>query len=77
MSKPITPPTTTNVSDLINAMWKFTDENPLWHENRDQLGRMSAAYSILTTLCDPIDLTEEEFSFVIGIFETCKENEIP
>lgn len=70
-------PTTTNVSDLINAMWKFTDENPMWYENRDQLARVSAAYSILTNLCEPLDLTEEEYSFVTGIFETCKENELP
>jgi hypothetical protein len=76
MNRP-TVPTTTNVSDLINAMWKFTDENPLWHENRDQLSRMSAGYTILTKMCEPDHLTEEEFSFVIGIFETCKENELP
>jgi hypothetical protein len=70
-------PTTTNVSDLINAMWKFTDENPMWYENRDQLARVSAAWSILTKMCEPLDLTEEEYTFVTGIFETCKENELP
>jgi hypothetical protein len=76
MNQP-TVPTTTNVSDLINAMWKFTDENPLWYENRDQLARVSAGYTILTRMCEPTHLTEEEFSFVIGIFETCKEYELP
>jgi hypothetical protein len=76
MNRP-TVPTTTNVSDLINAMWKFTDENPMWYENRDQLMRVSAGYMILTKMCEPDHLTEEEFSFVTGIFETCKEYELP
>jgi hypothetical protein len=49
----------------------------MWYENRDQLARVSAAWSILTKMCEPLDLTEEEYSFVVGIFETCKENELP
>jgi hypothetical protein len=49
----------------------------MWYENRDQLSRVSAAWSILTKMCEPLDLTEEEYAFVTGIFETCKENELP
>lgn len=67
-------PTTTNVSDLIAAMHKFTEENPLWHENTDMAHRMKAGYTILTKLCEPIHLTEDEYAFVMEIFTLCNES---
>lgn len=74
MSKPSIP-TTTNVSDLIGSMVAFHNDNPLWHENPESLMRMGAAFTILTKMCDPIHLTEEEYQFAMQIFQTCKEQE--
>ena len=69
-------PTTTLVSDLLNAMSRFIDENPDWAERNDCLNRMMSGYTILTKMCEPDHLTDEEFSFVMDIFQTCQERNI-
>lgn len=68
-------PTTTNVSDLIGAIYKFTLENPLWHEDSDKVHRVRAGYAILTKMCHPDHLTEDEYNFIIDIFTTCNESQ--
>lgn len=67
-------PTTCNISDLINEMFHFAAENPMWDSDPIMVKKMSMAYTVLTTLCDPIHLSTDEFEFVMDIFETCKEN---
>ena len=65
-------PTTTNISDLIETIRKFVDENPDWMENDKHVARLGVAYHILTTISDPDMVTEEEYEFVIDIHNTIK-----
>ena len=66
-------PTTCDMSDLLNEMFQFTQENPMWAETEDGLGKMSMAYAILNQISDPLMATEEEIDFVLNIHETIKE----
>ena len=70
-------PTTTNVSDLLNSIHNFVHQYPDWSEDDDMLKRMMSAYTILTKMCEPNHLTEEEFSFVMEIFNVCQERNMP
>jgi hypothetical protein len=65
-------PTTTNISDLIETIRKFVDENPDWIENDKHIARLGVAYHILTTISDPNMVTDEEYEFVIDIHNTIK-----
>jgi len=69
-------PTTTNVSDLLNTIYNFVHHFPDWADDEEMLKRMMSAYTILTKLCEPDHLTEEEFSFVMDIFNTCNERNL-
>jgi hypothetical protein len=66
-------PTTTNISDLINTIRKFVEENPDWIENDKHIARLGVAYHILTTISDPQMVTDEEYEFIIDIHYTIKE----
>jgi len=66
-------PTTTNVSDLLNAMRDCVEKYPDWSDDHDTLHRMMAGYNILSKMCNPDHLTEDEFGFVMEVFNTCKE----
>ena len=66
-------PTTTNISDLIETIRKFVDENPDWMENDKHITRLGVAYHILTTISDPDMVTDEEYEFIIEIHNTIKE----
>ena len=66
-------PTTCDMSDLLNEMFQFTQENPMWAETEDGLGKMSVAYAILNQISDPLMATQEEIDFVLNIHETIKE----
>ena len=66
-------PSCCDVSDLLNEMYAFVQENPLWMETEDGLMKMNTAYSILTTICDPGMTTQDEYDFVINIFHTIRE----
>lgn len=66
-------PTTTNVSDLLNTIYNFVHQFPDWADDEGAVKRMMSAYTILTKLCEPDHLTEDEFSFVMDIFNTCNE----
>jgi hypothetical protein len=66
-------PTTCNTSDLLNSIAQFVTENPMWHEDDDATARLATAYGILRNLCDPTEVTDEEFEFVMGIHNTLLE----
>ena len=65
-------PSPTDISDLIETIRKFVDENPDWMENDKHIARLGVAYHILTTISDPDMVTEEEYEFVIDIHNTIK-----
>ena len=67
-------PTTTNISDLIETIRKFVDENPDWIENDRHIARLGVAYHILTTISDPDMVTKEEYKFIIDIHMKIKES---
>ena len=67
-------PTTTNISDLIETIRKFVDENPDWIENDKHIARLGVAYHILTTISDPDMVTKEEYKFIIDIHMKIKES---
>ena len=69
-------PTTTNVSDLLNTVYNFVHQYPDWADDEAMLRRMMSAYTILTKMCEPDHLTDEEFSFVMDIFQTCQERNL-
>ena len=66
-------PSCCDVSDLLNEMYAFVQENPLWMETEEGLMKMSTAYSILTTICEPDMTTQDEYDFVMNIFQTIRE----
>ena len=66
-------PTTTNISDLIETIRKFVDENPDWIENDKHIARLGVAYHILTKISDPDMVTEEEYEFIMDIRNIIKE----
>ena len=65
-------PSPTDISDLIETIRKFVDENPDWMENDKHIARLGVAYHILTRISDPDMVTEEEYEFVIDIHNTIK-----
>ena len=66
-------PTTCDMSDLLNEMFQFTQENPMWAETEDGLGKMSIAYAILNQISTPLMASEEEIDFVMNIYTTIQE----
>ena len=66
-------PSPTDISDLIETIRKFVDENPDWMENDKHIARLGVAYHILTTISDPDMVTDEEYEFIIEIHNTIKE----
>ena len=66
-------PTTCDMSDLLNEMFQFTQENPMWAETEDGLGKMSIAYAILNQISTPLMASEEEIDFVMSIHATIQE----
>ena len=66
-------PSPTDISDLIETIRKFVDENPDWMENDRHIARLGVAYHILTTISDPDMVTDEEYEFIIAIHNTIKE----
>lgn len=69
----IASPTTCNTSDLLNQIAQFIGDNPLWYEDDEASARLAMAYAILRNLCDPLEVTDEEFEFVMNIHTTLNE----
>ena len=67
-------PSPTDISDLIETIRKFVDENPDWIENDRHIARLGVAYHILTTISDPDMVTKEEYKFIIDIHMKIKES---
>ena len=65
-------PSCCDVSDLLNEMYAFVDENPDWMETEDGLRKMATAYSILTTICEPDMTSQDEYDFIINIINTIR-----
>ena len=61
------------MSDLLNEMFQFTQENPMWAETEDGIGKMSIAYAILNQISTPLMASEEEIDFVMSIYTTIQE----
>jgi hypothetical protein len=67
-------PTTCDISDLLNEMRSFVEENPLWYEDEDSLVKMGYALAALKAISQPEDVTQEEFEFSITLFNTFNES---
>lgn len=67
-------PTTCDFSDLLNEVAKFTDTNPLWFENPEDLTRMARAYGIITMMSGPDSCTDEECEYILNLHATLQEN---
>ena len=65
------------MSDLLNEMYAFVEENPDWMETEEGLRKMNTAYFVLTTICQPDMTSQAEFDFVISIVNTIKEKAQP
>ena len=61
------------MSDMLNSIAKFVDENPDWREYPEAVQRMSLAYYMFTKMGDPDMTTQDEYDFIIGIHTTLKE----
>lgn len=63
--------TTCDVSDLLNEITRFVEENPEWHESADMCARMTLAMTVLRISCpDPAMCTDDEYEFVMDICKT-------
>jgi hypothetical protein len=65
--------TTCDISDIINEVAKFVNENPLWADDDTALSRLAMAYSILASMSSPEMVTDEEYEFIMGIHTTIRE----
>jgi hypothetical protein len=66
-------PTTCDISDLLNEMRSFVEENPLWYEDEDNLAKMGMALAALKAISTPEQVTEEEYEFAFNLFSTFNE----
>jgi hypothetical protein len=66
-------PTTCDISDLLNEMRSFVEENPLWYEDEDSLAKMGMALAALKAISTPEQVTEEEYEFAFNLFSTFNE----
>ena len=62
-----TEPTTCNISDLLNKIHSFVEENPEWAYDDESVAKMMLAYSILKNISQPDMVSDEEFEFVMDI----------
>ena len=67
-------PTTCDISDLLNEMRSFVEENPLWYENEESLAKMGYALAALKAISQPEDVTQEEYDFCLPLFTTFNES---
>jgi hypothetical protein len=67
-------PTTCDISDLLNEIYAFVTENPLWYEDEDSLLKMGMALAALKAISQPEDVTQEEYDFCITLFNTFNES---
>jgi hypothetical protein len=72
MHKP-TKPTTCNVSDLLNTISDFINENPMWDTDPEMAMRMGSAYVMLTKMADPDMTTDDEYEFILNLHAQIKE----
>ena len=66
-------PTTTDISDLLNSIHDFVQENPDWPDDEAKVARLAMAYMMFTKMCGPEDVTEEEYEFVMSLYNTLQE----
>jgi len=66
-------PTTCDISDLLNEIVKFVNDNPMWADDDHMMCRLSMAYSILASISSPDMVTDEEYKFVMDIHSTIRE----
>ena len=60
-------PTTCNISDLLNKVYSFVENDPDWAMDDESVAKMMLAYSILRNISQPDMVTDEEFEFVMDI----------
>lgn len=72
MNKP-KKPTTCNVSDLLNTISDFINENPMWDTDPEMVMRMGSAYVMLTKMADPNMTTDDEYEFILNLHAQIKE----
>ncbi len=63
-------PTSCDLSDLLNEIVQFVEENPLWAEDTDSLAKMAMAYGLLTQNSDPSMMDEDECDFILTLHTT-------
>lgn len=63
----LTKPTSCLVSDLLNSIQRFTDDNPFWWEDAESVKKMLLAYTALKNICDPSMVTEAEYEMVMCV----------
>jgi hypothetical protein len=67
-------PSSCDLSDLLNEMVLFVQENPMWVDDEDSLAKMAIAYGILTGNSSPDMMTEGECDFILNLHDTISEN---
>lgn len=66
-------PTTCRVSDLLNSIATFVQENPLWMEDDESTTRLGMAYATLTQMCKPDEVMDEEYEFIMNLHTALQE----
>lgn len=66
-------PTTCNISDLLNKIHSFVENEPDWAMDDESVAKMMLAYSILRNISQPDMVTDEEFEFVMDIHAAIKD----
>lgn len=66
-------PSNTDISDLLNGIQDFVQSNPDWPDDEAKVARLAMAYMMFTKMCGPEDVTDEEYEFVMSIYDTLQE----
>lgn len=66
-------PTTCDISDLLNEIVAFVNENPLWADDPESMTKLVIAYGILTNMSSPDMVTDDEYEFIIDLHNKIKE----
>ena len=62
------------MSDMLNSISRFVQENPEWYAENGTRGRMSLALAMFATICESeYETTHDEDAFLNSIFHTMKE----
>lgn len=61
------------MSDLLNEIAAFVNDNPNWFEDSNSVAKLAIAYTVLRSISSPDMVTAEEYEFIMDIHNHIEE----